>query len=350
MEEISKRFFQAGFLDTPLPTEDPFLDSWDRRFPQSFRDRQNNLSKIHLDPYLDDVRDFFERLRERVDKIICDSFTWEDFNKSYHPSSKKPGEYPQGFCREIRNAVFDLVEEGVENHPGAEVLKNFRKEKGFRGKIRGIVTFPEGGFFQNSMQWGNKIIDCAVDAGDSPVVNGKKVEIHSVNSETFVGIKSFLTQAEVAEEYWGYQAYSTEHIFPRLAPYVPVLFLRPDGGIEFEEAWSLFFKNICTGFQLSEEFLRSEYRTRQLPLRYRRYFSQRFGQEDSMFRYQEDGIDVQQLLRKWREKYKLFTEEGMSEAEKIEYWEQCQKLLKRLEREKREFYYDLTSDIGIVST
>ena len=161
-----------------------------------------------------------EELRHHLDESLRDNETMAK------KSGLNKNQYPMGFCREIRDAVFKELQDKLsktdftaQDNPGLQAITNFLRAGGIAKPFWGIQK--EGRYFHNAIQMGNAILDVVNDTivghEEHPVV------LHPNLAESpFQNIESMTQLADIAEHYWKYDVYPNIYL-PNLAPICPIL-------------------------------------------------------------------------------------------------------------------------------
>lgn len=128
--------------------------------------------------------------------------------------------YPQGRCKEIRDAVFDRLQEAVQHAdtPGLKLLQQRLLAGGTLEKVWGSLRDT---YFQNAMVIDGWYFDVANDTVNP---NKPRVEVLPLCESGFSKITSFLQFKLIAERYWNVQVYRNT-ICPELAPFLPFVFV-----------------------------------------------------------------------------------------------------------------------------
>lgn len=176
---------------------------------------QAALTAAHLgDP--EALYEYFAELRRAVDPALAARFP--EF-------AGKP--YPLGRCREIRDAVVELLQERAgAPRPGVETaIASFIRGGGIARKIWGVLRDT---YFQNAIQLGAWYVDVA---NDTVVASKPPVEILPLAEVDMVAVRDFRHFAEIAGRYWKAEVYRNS-VFPRLAAFFPLIVVYPDGVAE----------------------------------------------------------------------------------------------------------------------
>lgn len=139
--------------------------------------------------------------------------------------------YPLGRCKEIRDAVFTLLQEKL--HQSTELGLAFISDRLTDGdtfqKVWGSLRDD---YFQNAILVGDWYIDVS---NDTVHPNKPRVEIVALAESGFSGISSFEQFVKIAEPYWAVKVYRND-ICPALAPFMPLLFVADNGACWLGEA------------------------------------------------------------------------------------------------------------------
>lgn len=132
--------------------------------------------------------------------------------------------YPLGRCKEIRDAVFTVLQAQLQQPTGVgltlirEALDQGAVLKKIWGDLRGV-------YFQNAMTLGNWYLDVSNDTVNP---NKPRVEVLPLADSGFADISSFEQFIKVAQCYWGVDVYRND-VCPALAPFMPLIYIREDG-------------------------------------------------------------------------------------------------------------------------
>lgn len=132
--------------------------------------------------------------------------------------------YPLGRCREIRDAVFDLLAQQLPTatEPGLVLIRQQLAQGQVLRKIWGALR---GVYFQNAMAIGDWYLDVSNDTVNP---NKPRIEVMPLAISGFAEITSFEQFVAVAQNYWEVSVYRND-ICPALAPYLPLLFVAKCG-------------------------------------------------------------------------------------------------------------------------
>ena len=147
-------------------------------------------------------------------------------------------DYPIGFCRIIRDAVWDR----------ALADPAFIALLGPGVRLRKVFILLKGRYFQNAMQVGNLYVDVA---NDTVWVHKPKLEWAPVSAVEYRNADAWDSFAEVAQRYLNVTLYPNR-LFPQGFPALPFFAIRADGRIEL-----LFAQDILLLKDVGEEMPRS---------------------------------------------------------------------------------------------
>lgn len=176
---------------------------------------QAALTAAHLgDP--EALYAYFAALRREVDPALA---------ARYPAFAGKP--YPLGRCREIRDAVLELLLRRVNDpHSGEDAaIAAFIRAGGIGRKIWGVLRDT---YFQNAIQLGAWYVDVA---NDTVVASKPPVEILALAEVDMVAVRDFRHFAAIAGRYWNARVFRNS-VFPRLAAFFPLVVVYPDGVAE----------------------------------------------------------------------------------------------------------------------
>ncbi len=243
---------------------------------------QKHLTERYLIPHEKEILNFFRDLRRYADEGLLEMLPDPTNQECFIPGRTSRTSYPIGYCDKIRNYVFLMLENLLEDPsvsiPAIESLRTFKHRGGLIKPVYGIEEYPEGRFFQNAIQLGTFILDCAVDTVKDH--RGEPVQIYPASTGTLKNLESYAQLFEVQREYWGVRTIRTADYFPHLAALFPAMTIFANGGIRIPRGGCLFFKNIASQFSLSNEIAYSPtFSFDPLPPRYQRIFESEFGDE-----------------------------------------------------------------------
>jgi hypothetical protein len=142
--------------------------------------------------------------------------------------------YPVGFCRQIRDAVWERAVADAE----------FRQLVGPEVLLRRIFVLLKGRYFQNAAQLGNLYVDVA---NDTVWIEKPKLEWTEITDLPYENLESWPRLADVARRYLGVTLYPNL-LFPLAFPIAPYFAVRPCGRVDlFFVQTSLFYKDLADG-------------------------------------------------------------------------------------------------------
>jgi hypothetical protein len=159
--------------------------------------------------------------------------------------------YPLGRCREIRDAVFELLAQKLPTatEPGLVCLRNRLAQGQVLKKIWGALR---GVYFQNAMAIGDWYLDVSNDTVNP---NKPRIEVMPLATSGFVEITSFELFVEVAQHYWEVSVYRND-VCPALAPFMPLLLVAKCGTSWLGDATDeMLFVATNSQFRASEQVL-----------------------------------------------------------------------------------------------
>ncbi|WP_417561278.1 hypothetical protein [Marinomonas sp.] len=132
--------------------------------------------------------------------------------------------YPLGRCKEIRDAVFVLLQEKLpqSTDPGLVLIRDMLSKGTVLKKVWGSLRDE---YFQNAMVLGDWYLDVSNDTVNP---NKPRVEVLPLIESQFYNIASFEQFVKIARSYWNVEVYRND-ICPALAPFLPMLYVREDG-------------------------------------------------------------------------------------------------------------------------
>ncbi|KPA10697.1 hypothetical protein MHK_009091 [Candidatus Magnetomorum sp. HK-1] len=203
-------------------------------------EKQTKLSKTHLLPNLDILKNELLCLRKMLDQTLYLRFPMPRENQ-------KP--YPYGRCLEITQEILRNLSILPDTHP-LSFINNFQQEGGVVKRIWGDLR---GLYFQNAIQMGMLYVDVSNDTVD---LTKPKVEIKELADSGFTNFSSYEHYACVGERYIKCHIYPN-FIFPWLAPIFPVLIFSEDKKLSIALSSAMYFlgKNIISQFQWAYNFL-----------------------------------------------------------------------------------------------
>jgi hypothetical protein len=164
--------------------------------------------------------------------------------------------YPIGFCREIRDRVWEraLADPAFRALVGGEVI------------LKKVFVLLKGQYFQNAVQLGNLYVDVA---NDTVWIDKPKLEWAPVTEVVFENADTWPRFNDVARRYLQVELYPNR-LFPLGFPAAPFFAIRPSGRIDLFFAQDiLFLKDVAEGMRRAHEVLvDATFTTRRLPRAY----------------------------------------------------------------------------------
>ncbi|WP_231102265.1 hypothetical protein [Pseudoalteromonas luteoviolacea] len=133
--------------------------------------------------------------------------------------------YPLGRCKEIRNAMHQMLQQQLNVSPLPEPLKVLRSNKTINCELKPVWGSLRDEYFQNALTWRDWYIDTANDTVNP---NKPRVEILKLQQSGFSAITSFEQFCLIARKYWQVSIYKND-IYPALAPFLPLLCVNEKG-------------------------------------------------------------------------------------------------------------------------
>ena len=132
--------------------------------------------------------------------------------------------YPLGRCKEIRDAVFILLQEKLpqSTDPGLVLIRDMLSKGAKLKKVWGSLRDE---YFQNAMVLGDWYLDVSNDTVNP---NKPRVEILPLAASRFYSIASFEQFAKIARSYWNVEVYRND-VCPALAPFMPLIYVNEKG-------------------------------------------------------------------------------------------------------------------------
>lgn len=139
--------------------------------------------------------------------------------------------YPLGRCKEIRDAVFSLLQKKLPQatEPGLGFIRDRLAAGDTLTKVWGSLRDE---YFQNAILIGGWYIDVSNDTVNP---NKPRVELISLAESGFSAVSSFEQFVKIAEPYWLVTVYRND-ICPALAPFMPLVFVSDNGSCWLGEA------------------------------------------------------------------------------------------------------------------
>ncbi len=136
--------------------------------------------------------------------------------------------YPLGRCKEIRDAVFNLLQQELSTAPtrlGIALLQERLLKGATLAKVWGSLRDE---YFQNAMVLDGWYIDVSNDTVNA---NKPRVEVIPLAESGFSSISSFEQFIKIAKRYWNVDVYRNT-VCPKLAPFMPLVYVNQEG-----ESW-----------------------------------------------------------------------------------------------------------------
>lgn len=153
--------------------------------------------------------------------------------------------YPLGFCREIRDGVWDraIADPAFQALIGRDVI------------LKKIFVLLKGRYFQNAVQLGNLYIDVA---NDTVWIDKPKLEWKPIAEVEYENVDSWPSLNAVARRYLQVELYPNR-LFPFAFPAAPFFAIRPSGRIDLFFAQEiLFLKDVGQGMRRTLQLLADE--------------------------------------------------------------------------------------------
>ncbi|TYL48321.1 hypothetical protein [Marinomonas sp. IMCC 4694] len=132
--------------------------------------------------------------------------------------------YPLGRCKEIRDAVFVLLQERLKQPatPGLILLHEALSKGGTLTKAWGSLRDQ---YFQNALLLEGWYLDVSNDTVNP---NKPRIEVLPLAQSGFSRIVNFEQFVQIARLYWHVDVYRND-ICPALAPFLPLIYVRKNG-------------------------------------------------------------------------------------------------------------------------
>lgn len=217
--------------------------------------KQVELTNQYILPVIARLMSDVTGMRQMFDKhFLTQQKNKKQANPTLH-GIKTIAEYPKGYCEDIRNGVFKLL----EKHPFILAMR----EKGVL--FQQVYVILNYQYFQNGLQLGNLWIDVANDT-----VNPTEPRIYYKNIQdlNYQNLYDYENYALVAEKYLHLKLFPNT-IFPNIAPRFPFFAIDSQGICHlFNHQEIIFYKDILEQFKLHDQFLNSPFAKRVLPPAY----------------------------------------------------------------------------------
>lgn len=203
---------------------------------------QEHVTRVRLTPGISAILDRLRFHRAEVDQAFERQRAALPANAPKAIGEPSLASYPIGFCRQIRDQVWDraIVDERFQALLGRDVI------------LKKVFILLKGQYFQNAVQLGNLYIDVANDTvwPDKP-----KLEWAPIPNVNFENVETWGRFANVARRYLRVELYPNR-LFPFGFPAAPFFAIRPGGRIDLFFAQDiLFLKDVGEGMRRARELL-----------------------------------------------------------------------------------------------
>lgn len=270
----SLRHFKQLFLHSPILND-------------SFLKKEYEDTEKFLVPYIDLIQFEIEKIREQVDFFYRPNNYIKYFlskerkilakEKSFIRRKSSLSKYPIGFCREITDAVVDLLKNVIKNknHPLYFIQEFINLDEYYDIRTHWCIA-KDDEYFQNIIQIGTLIIDCSNDTVLRP--KEKVLVFRNLNETQYAPIDNFFDVEKISNIYWNSQLIPNL-FFPKIISFFPSLLIDEDLKITFNLQFAIISLNLISN---GEEL--------------KRYFSKRFdceisqAQKEIMIRVMEKAL------------------------------------------------------------
>ncbi len=197
---------------------------------------QNTVTRTRLLPAIDAIMDRLRDHRAAVDQEMEARRAALPPHQPATPGEPNLATYPVGFCRQIRDQVWDraLADPAFQALIGRDVI------------LKKVFILLDGRYFQNAVQLGNLYVDVA---NDTVWTDKPKLEWKPISDVAYENADSWPRFAAVARRYLGVEVYPNL-LFPFAFPTAPFFAIRPGGRIDFLFAQDIIFlKDIGEGMR-----------------------------------------------------------------------------------------------------
>lgn len=229
-----------------------------RAYAQDLRaiPEQAEVTRTRLLPAIDAILALLARHRAEVDRAM-------EARRAQLPPGTRPaiGEpslatYPVGFCRQIRDQVWDrvLADPAFQALIGRDVI------------LKKVFILLKGQYFQNAVQLGNLYLDVA---NDTVWIDKPKLEWHRIADVDYENVDNWPSFAAVARRYLHVELYPNL-LFPFAFPAAPFFAIRPGGRLDLFFAQDIIFlKDVGQGMRRALQLLADDaLMARRLPAAY----------------------------------------------------------------------------------
>ncbi|OCQ20535.1 hypothetical protein A7985_16000 [Pseudoalteromonas luteoviolacea] len=168
----------------------------------------------------------------------------------YPSFAEKP--YPLGRCKEIRNAILELLLERLAIPIIPKPLQVLERKIRLGHTLKPVWGSLRDEYFQNAILIDDWYIDAANDTVNP---NKPRVEILKLQQSGFSAITSFEQFCLIARKYWQVSIYKND-VYPAIAPFLPLLCVNEKGACWLGAANDdMIALARCSQFTLSERIL-----------------------------------------------------------------------------------------------
>ncbi|KZN54068.1 hypothetical protein [Pseudoalteromonas luteoviolacea] len=167
---------------------------------------------------------------EKYQKVILEKYLAElrllvdpQLIAKYPYFADKP--YPLGRCKEIRNAILELLLERLAMPIIPKPLQLLERKISLGYTLKPVWGSLRDEYFQNAILIDDWYIDAANDTVNP---NKPRVEIVKLAESGFSAISSFEQFCTIAQKYWQVTLYQND-LFPALAPFLPLVCVNQQG-------------------------------------------------------------------------------------------------------------------------
>ena len=217
---------------------------------------QERLTKERLIPAMPAILERLKQHRAAVDEVHEGRRRKEQPRDEGKQIGLSLAKYPIGFCRHIRDEVWDRALHDPE----------FLELVGPEVRVSRVFILLKGQFFQNAVQMGNLYVDVA---NDTVWVHKPKLEWARLADVDYRNVETWAQFAEVARRYLKVELYPNL-LFPLAFPIAPFFAIRSNGRMDLLLAQDiLFWKDVADGMPRARALLADEkFMNRRLPPNY----------------------------------------------------------------------------------
>lgn len=220
---------------------------------------QEALTEKHVKPIVDDLFDLTVRARKVVDVKYSNKKKENSKTVNRNAGEVELEYYPTGYCREIRDEVFDALKE-------SEMLKNLVKN----GLLfKQVYVALNNKYTHNAIQLGSLFIDVANDS----VGVGHPVVFTDIKNVDYRNLDEYDAYYKLAESYLNLKLYPNIYL-KEIAEVFPMIALDSCGFCHFFHHQEItLYKDISLNFQLAKNFQENNsFKHRVLPNEYAKLF------------------------------------------------------------------------------